>query len=93
MQMEYSRRLELFEQVRVKYIGFLTSVLWKLTGEREIVAEAMLNALLEIWRHVEKLDSEKAGAYIYRIALSANSKAWRNRIGRDGSFRPASIVR
>ncbi|MHC4149991.1 MAG: RNA polymerase sigma factor, partial [Planctomycetota bacterium] len=35
---------------------------------------------------VEKLNGEKASAYIYRIALTANSKAWRNRIGRDGQI-------
>jgi RNA polymerase sigma factor (sigma-70 family) len=42
--------------------------------------------MLGMWRHVEKLNSKKAGAYIYRIALTANSTAWRNRIGRDGQI-------
>ena len=39
--------------------------------------------MLGIWRHVEKLDGEKAQSYIYRIALTANSKAWLDRIGKD----------
>jgi RNA polymerase sigma factor (sigma-70 family) len=39
-----------------------------------------------MWQHIEKLDGGKAGAYIYRIVLSANSRAWRNRIGRNGEF-------
>ena len=76
--------MEIFEEVRAEYAGFLASVLWKLTGDKELFAEALQYALLEMWRKVEKLDGEKAGAYIYRIALTANSKAWRNRIGRDG---------
>jgi RNA polymerase sigma factor (sigma-70 family) len=84
--MKHARRLELFEQVKSEYAGFLTSILWRLTCDRELFAEAMQYALLGIWQHVEKLNGEKAGAYIYRIALTANSKAWRNRIGRDGQI-------
>ncbi len=84
--MKHARRLELFEQVKSEYAGFLTSILWRLTGDRELFAEAMQYALLGIWQHVEKLNGEKAGAYIYKIALTANSKAWRNRIGRDGQI-------
>ena len=84
--MKYAKRLEIFEQVRATYAGFLTSVLWKLTGDRELFTEAMQYSLLGMWQHVEKLDGPKAGAYIYRIALTANSAAWRNRIGRDGQI-------
>jgi RNA polymerase sigma factor (sigma-70 family) len=84
--MKYSERAEVFRQLRSRYMGLLTSVLWKLTGDKELFVEAMQNALLGMWQNVEKLTSKKAGAYIYRIALSANSKAWRNRIGRDGQI-------
>ena len=84
--MKHCERVQIFREARGKYSGFLTSVLWKLTGDRELFAEAMQYALLAMWRHVEKLDREKAGAYIYRIALTANSKAWRNRVGRDGQL-------
>jgi len=84
--MKYARRVEIFRQAKAEYAGFLTSVLWKLAGDRELFAEAMQYALLGMWRHVEKLNGKKAGAYIYRIALTANSKAWRNRIGRDGQI-------
>ncbi len=86
--MKYSKRLELFERVKTEYAGFLISVLWKLTGDKELFAEAMQYSLLGIWQHVEKLNGEKAGAYIYRIALTANSAAWRDRIGRDGQISP-----
>ncbi|MHC4418293.1 MAG: RNA polymerase sigma factor [Planctomycetota bacterium] len=89
--MKHARRLELFEQVKNEYAGFLTSILWRLTGDRELFAEAMQYSLLGIWQHVEKLNGEKASAYIYRIALTANSKAWRNRIGRDGQIGETQI--
>ena len=89
--MKYSRRVEIFKQVRSRYAGFLTSVLWKLTGDRELFAEALQYALLGMWRNVEKLNGKKAGAYIYKIALTANSKAWRNRIGRDGQISYAQV--
>lgn len=84
--MRYSKRLELFEKLRIEYTGYLTSTLWKLTGDADIFAEALQYSLLGIWMNLEKLTSPQAGAYIYRIALSANSKAWRTRIGKDGQI-------
>jgi RNA polymerase sigma factor (sigma-70 family) len=89
--MNLSRQAEIFEQIRAKYTRFLVSVLWKLTGDRELFTEAMQYALLGMWQHVGKLNGKKAHAYIYRIALSANSKAWRNRIGRNGELNPNPI--
>jgi len=88
---KYSERIGIFEQVRAKYSVFLLSVLWKLTGDRELFTEAMQYALLGIWEHVEKLNGKKAPSYIYRIALTANSKAWRNRIGKNGEFHRSQI--
>jgi len=89
--MKYSKRAELFRRVKADYIDFLASVLWKLTGDRELFTEAMQYSLLGMWRNVEKLNSKKAGAYIYRIALTANSRAWQNRIGRDGQISQAQV--
>ena len=71
--MEHSKRLKLFETARNRYSVFLTSMLWKLTGDREIFTEALQYALFSIWRNVEKLGGDGAKSYIYRIALSANS--------------------
>ncbi len=89
--MKYAKRVEIFRQAKADYAGFLTSVLWKLTGDKELFTEAMQYALLGMWRHVEKLNGKKAGAYIYRIALTANSTAWRNRIGRDGQISRSQV--
>jgi len=66
-------------------------VLWRLTGDRELFTEAMQYALLGMWQHVEKLNGKKAGAYIYRIALSGASKAWRDRVGRNGEISKSQI--
>ena len=84
--MNYSKRAELFRQLRTEYAGFLASVLWKLTHDRELFIEAMQYALLGMWQNIEKLNGKKAGAYIYRIVLTANSKAWKDRIGKNGHF-------
>jgi len=89
--MKYSKRAELFRQVKADYIDFLASVLWKLTGDRELFTEAMQYSLLGMWQNVEKLNGPKVGAYIYRIALTANSRAWRNRVGRDGQISQARV--
>jgi RNA polymerase sigma factor (sigma-70 family) len=89
--MKQNERLELFEKLRAEYSVFLLSVLWKLTGDRELFTEAMQYTLMGMWEHIEKLNGRKAVAYIYRIALSANSRAWRNRIGRNGEFARSQI--
>jgi len=89
--MKDTERLEIFNDVRARHLAFLSAVLWKLTGDRELFIEAMQYALLGIWQHVEKLNGKKAQSYIYRISLSANSKAWRNRIGRDGQINPEMV--
>lgn len=91
--MRYSKRLELFEKLRLEYSGYLTSTLWKLTGDADIFAEAFQYSLLSIWMNIEKLTGPQAGAYIYRIVLSANSKAWRTRIGRDGQIPEANVIK
>ena len=89
--MKYSKRAEIFRQVKADYIDFLSSVLWRLTGDKELFTEAMQYALLGMWRYVEKLNGRQAGSYIYRIALTANSKAWRNRIGGNGQITESRI--
>jgi RNA polymerase sigma factor (sigma-70 family) len=90
--MRYSKRLELFEKIKNDYLGYLTATLWKLTGDADIFDEAFQYALLAIWMNLEKLTGPQAGAYIYRIALSANSKAWRNRIGKNGQMADATLT-
>ncbi|MHC4085990.1 MAG: RNA polymerase sigma factor [Planctomycetota bacterium] len=89
--MKHSKRAQLFRQVKADYIDFLASVLWKLTGDRELFTEAMQYALMGMWQHVEKLNGRQAGSYIYRIALTANSRAWRNRIGRNGQINESHL--
>jgi RNA polymerase sigma factor (sigma-70 family) len=91
--MRRDERIEVFDRLRARHLPLLTAVLWKLAGDREIFAEAMQYALLGLWRHVEKLEGPHAAGYVYRIALSANSRAWRQRVGRDGQagFTPADV--
>ena len=89
--MKYSKRAEIFRHVKADYIDFLSSVLWKLTGDRELFTEAMQYALMGMWQHVEKLNGRQAGSYIYRIALTANSRAWRNRVGRNGHINESNL--
>jgi RNA polymerase sigma factor (sigma-70 family) len=83
--MTHEQRVAAFDRLRVRYLRFLTAVLWRLTGDRELFAEAMQYALLGLWQHADKLTERPAG-YVYRIALSANSKAWRQRVGRNGDI-------
>ena len=90
--MRYTKRLELFEKLKNDYIGYLTATLWKLTCDTDIFDEAIQYALLAIWMNLEKLTGPQAGAYIYRIALSANSKAWRTRIGKNGQIPNATLT-
>jgi RNA polymerase sigma factor (sigma-70 family) len=86
--MTHQERLAVFDELRAKHLRFLTGVLWRLTGDRELFAEAMQDTLLGMWRHLEKLGREDSLGYLYRIALSANAKAWRRRIGGNGKAPP-----
>lgn len=90
--MDQVRRTEHFARCRERYAGYMASVLWRLTGDRELFAEAMQYALLGLWQHVEQLEGDKATAYLYRIMLTANSRAWRERVGKDGQFAHATDV-
>lgn len=90
--MNYIKRAELFRQLRAAHTGYISNVLWKLTGDRELFADAMQYALLGMWQHIEKLNGPKAKAYIYRIVLTANSKAWRDRIDNNGHFNHSRIA-
>ena len=82
--MTHAERVEVFDRLRARYLRFLTAVLWRLTGDRELLAEAMQYALLSLWQHIEKLEGAKAAGYIYRIALSAGAQ------GRPFALRPAA---
>lgn len=62
--MRHDERIEVFDRLRAKYLPLLTAVLWRLTGDREIFAEARQDALLGMWRHVEKLEGANAHGYI-----------------------------
>ena len=79
--MNQDNRLEQFGQVKQRYSSFLEAVIWKLTGNEDMYLEALQYSLLEIWRHLAKLDGPHAGRYIYRIAQTACQKA---RAGRAG---------
>lgn len=76
--MRYKDRVGLYKTAVDRYSGFLEAVLWKLCGDRELFAEAMQYALLAIWKHCDKLSDQSSG-YIYRIAQSAASTAWKKR--------------
>ena len=89
--MKHSTRLEFFERTWARYGKFLKFAIWKLTGDREFFADAMQNALLGMWQNIEKLTGEKAGGYIYRIAQSAASKAWRKRAESNGQISAEQI--
>ncbi|MFC1783725.1 RNA polymerase sigma factor [Planctomycetota bacterium] len=84
--MKHSGKIATFERIRKNYGNFLEAVLWKLTGDRELFAEAYQNALLVMWQHIAKLDNDQPGGYIYRIALSSVQKAWRDKKGGNIEF-------
>jgi RNA polymerase sigma factor (sigma-70 family) len=77
--MKHASKLALFEHIEAQYSPLLESVIWRLTGDRDQFAEAYQNAMLALWRHIEKLEDGRPGGYIYRIALSAVSQAWKSR--------------
>lgn len=79
--MDRKTRLKLFDALRAEQGSFLEAILWRLTGDRELFAEALQESLMQIWRYIEQLQGSANRAYIYRIAQSAVSRAWRQRMG------------
>jgi RNA polymerase sigma factor (sigma-70 family) len=77
--MRHEARLRQFEAICRQHDGFLKAGVWKLTGNEEQFAEAWQNVLTAIWQHGEKFNGHNDRSYLYRIVLSAASKAWRNR--------------
>ncbi len=75
---EFNRKQQ-FDIILAHYSSFLEGVLWKLTGNRELFAESMQNALLAIWCNVETISAKGNNRYMYRVAQSAASKAWKQR--------------
>ena len=89
--MATSTRIEIFNRICREHIAFLKSVLWKLTADEDLFADALQNALLAIWKNIDKLRDIRAKSYLYRIALSSASKAWRQRVGKNGQI-PQNLI-
>jgi RNA polymerase sigma factor (sigma-70 family) len=79
--MDHGARLRLFDNVIAEQGPFLEGVLWRMTGDRGLFVEALQESLVQVWKHVEKLRGPAGRAYVYRIAQSATSRAWRSRVG------------
>ncbi len=86
--MDHTAKQAMFEQLHTQYRPLLESTIWRLTANRDLFSEAYQNALLALWKHIDKLEQDQAGGYIYRIALSAVSKAWKHRPAKDSGFTP-----
>jgi RNA polymerase sigma factor (sigma-70 family) len=92
LKKRHARKLRQFDAIMASHGKFLESVIWKLTGDRELFAEAWQNTLLGMWQHIEKLDGAGSGSYLYRIALSSVSKAWKNRVVESHEFEDVESV-
>jgi len=73
------RQMALFTDVKKKHINYMSSMLWKLTGDMTTYQMAMEHALFEMWENVEKLSGVQQRAALYQIMLAANRQAWRRR--------------
>jgi RNA polymerase sigma-70 factor, ECF subfamily len=89
--MDQGARLQKFEEIRQRYSNFLTAVIWKLTVDEDLFTDAMQNALLQIWRYLDKLDGPYVATYLYRISKSSVSIARKNRLGNQQEL-PGTLV-
>lgn len=89
--MNQEKKLKRFDQLRVEQQSFLEAVLWRLTGDRDLYAEALQEALLLIWKHLAKLQGPTTRSYLYRIAQTAASKSWRKRSQGGTGLPPLNI--
>ncbi len=88
--MKHSEKVKLFERIQRDYSKMLQAVIWRLCGQKELFADAYQNAQLAIWKHIDKLDGGHAGTYLYKVAMSAVTIAWRAKDTRGTSLEIAS---
>ena len=69
-----------FTKVKKQHMNALSSILWKLSGDRTVFKGAMQDALYQMWEKTDRLDGEEAQDVLYQIALSANQNAWRSHV-------------
>lgn len=69
-------RMVEFNRAKERHMRFLSSILWKLTGDQALFRKAMQYALFEIWKNLETVQGKQAQQYLYQIVLSANAHAW-----------------
>ena len=82
-----------FTKVKKQHLNALSSILWKLSGDRTLFKGAMQDALYQMWEKTDQLDGEEAEDVLYQIALSANQNAWRSQVtepSQIGSLRPSN---
>ena len=77
--MKNEEQAKAFYEAKKRYLTFLSSLLWQLTGTPELFHEALYHALFGVWRQADKLKGKKAQKILYRIALTANAVVWQNR--------------
>jgi DNA-directed RNA polymerase specialized sigma24 family protein len=71
-----TKRMVKFNQAKERHMNFLSSVLWKLTGDQALFKKAMQFALFEIWQNLETIQGKQGKEELYQIVLSANAHAW-----------------
>lgn len=81
--MNDKQRAKIFREAKQQSLGFLSRILWQLSQDREMFAEAMHCALFSLWRYVDQLRGGNNPRLLYRIALSANADAWQRRQQQD----------
>lgn len=74
-----TRRMVKFNRAKERHMNFLSSILWKLTGDQTLFRKAMQFALFEMWQNLETIQGKQAKEELYQIALSANAHAWDQR--------------
>jgi len=69
-------RMAKFKRAKKCHMNFLSSILWKLTGDQALFRKAMQYALFEIWKDLETVQGKQGQEHLYQIVLSANAYAW-----------------
>ncbi len=69
-------RMVKFNHAKKRHMNFLSSILWKLTGDQALFRKAMRYALFEVWKNLETVQGKQGQEHLYQIVLCANAHAW-----------------
>jgi len=75
-----TQQMVVFTKAKKEHLNTLSSILWKLSGDRKVFKGAMQDALYQMYEKTDQLQGDEKENVLYQIALSASQKSWQSQV-------------